>query len=827
MQKNIKTVFFFIVIVSSLTMFKGCSAVTNRNASAASLFPGKYNDYVLLPNGWKLTPVGKQIGIGELPLNSIVTKNEKYLITSNSGAKENSLSVIEISKEIESQRIKIDKTWRGLSFNSDESKLFVSGGYNNSIYIFDFVDGKLSLNDSLVIALKYPKGKISVTGVAFIKQNNQLLAVSKESNTLYVFSLETKKIIKEVKMDGECFDIILNNSKKTAYVSVWGKALIEEINLNDFTITNKIKVGDHPCEIVISGNDERLFVANANNNTVSVVDLKSKKETEKLNSALSANAPYGSTPNAICLNEDESVLYIANADNNYLAVFDVSKPNGAKSLGFIPVGWYPTSVKYLSNTKKLIVANAKGITSLPNPKGPRPASGEESKYDEYIGHLFKGTVSISDVPAKEQLAQLSDKVYSNTPYIAKDRKIENMQNIISPEHNGKGSEKIKYVFYIIKENRTYDQVYGDISKGNGDTSLCLFGQNVTPNQHFIAENYALFDNYYADAEVSADGHNWSTAAYATDYVEKNWPVLYGGRGGSYDFEGGVPIAMPSSGYIWDAVLKKGLIPRNYGEFVELTKDEKNPYQARDEYMRPYTSTTYPGFDMAISDVERFRKFEEELRGFEKNNSLPNLNVIRLPNNHTSGSRKGIQTPRAFIAQNDYALGLMVERLSKSKFWKETAIFVLEDDAQNGADHVDAHRSCLLVISPYIKKNSVDHNLYSTSSVLKTMELILGLPPMTQFDLSASPILTPFTDEPDYSQYKAIAPKIDIEEKNLADAYGSQRCEEFDLAREDAIPDIEFNEIIWKTVKGKDSEMPAPVKSAFVKIVTSGDDDDDD
>ncbi len=812
------------IIILALCL-SGCASSSFKKADD-SLFPGKYADFVLLPNGWKLTPAGNQINIGELPLNSIVTKNENYLITSNSGAGENSLSVVSLQEEKEVQRIKIDKTWRGLAFNKDESKLFVSGGNNNLIYIYDFKNGLLSLSDSLIAGKKYPKEKISITGVDFWDKKNYLLAVSKESNTLYVFNVESKQLVKELKMPGECFDIKINHAKTLAYVSIWGKASVAEINLNDISIANIIKTGDHPCEMLISKDDSRLYTANANNNSVSVIDLESKKEIEKLNSALTADAPYGSTPNAICLNKDELVLFIANADNNYLAVFDVSKKSESKSLGFIPVGWYPVSVKYLSSKDEIVVSNGKGTSSSPNPDGPNPLKKKSRKYEQYIGSLFKGAVSVIPMPDEKQLSVLSERVYLNTPYASNEKKTENTQSAISAVHNSKASDKIKYVFYIIKENRTYDQVYGDMVKGNGDSSLCIFGENITPNQHNIANTYALFDNYYADAEVSADGHNWSTAAYATDYVEKNWPVLYGGRGGSYDFEGGVPIATPSSGYIWDAALKKELRVRIYGEFVEKTKSAEKPYQARDEYMRKYTSSTYPGFDLAISDVVRYEKWNEEFSEFEKKDSLPHLSVMRLPNNHTAGTQAGSLTPLAFAAQNDYALGLIVERISKSKFWKECAIFVLEDDAQNGSDHVDAHRSCFLAISPYIKKNSVDHTLYSTSSVLKTIELILGLPPMTQFDLSAKPVLFPFSDNADLQEYHTIHPKIDIEEKNTADAYGAKRCSEFNLAVEDAIPDIEFNEIIWKSVKGKNSEMPAPVKSAFVKPSSKKIDDDD-
>ena len=317
--------------------------------------------------------------------------------------------------------------------------------------------------------------------------------------------------------------------------------------------------------------------------------------------------------------------------------------------------------------------------------------------------------------------------------------------------------------------------------------------------------------------MSADGHNWSTAAYATDYVEKTWPVYYGDRGGFYDYEGGSKIASPSSGYIWNEIIKKKLTLRNYGEFVEEIEGSKNNYMSADTNLAEYTCKEYPGFDLNISDLYRYKIWEKEFNEFIVRDSLPALNIIRLPNDHTMGTVKGSLTPLAYVAQNDFALGLMIDKISKSKFWKTSIIFVLEDDAQNGSDHVDAHRSTLLVISPYIKRNFVDHTMYSTSSVLKTIELILGLKPMTQYDLSANPILYSITGQPNYDTYNVINPLINIEERNLADSYGSQRSSEFDFAKEDDIPDIELNEIIWKSIKGKDSKMPAPVRSAFVSV----------
>jgi phospholipase C len=381
---------------------------------------------------------------------------------------------------------------------------------------------------------------------------------------------------------------------------------------------------------------------------------------------------------------------------------------------------------------------------------------------------------------------------------------------------------IKHVFYIIKENRTYDQVFGDMPEGNGDSSLCLFGETVTPNHHKLAREFVLMDNFYVNSEVSADGHNWSMAAYATDYVEKTWPTQYGGRGGAYDFEGDQPTGRPKAGFLWSACARKGVSFRVYGEFIDAATPQGKPAKPRDPAIGKNFSTTYRGWDLDYSDVDRFKAWEKEFAEFEKNGKLPSLSIMHLPNDHTAGTRKGVLTPKAYVAQNDHALGLIVERISKSPYWKETAIFVVEDDAQNGPDHVDAHRSVGLVISPYTKGRGVDHTLYSTTSMLRSMELILGLPPMSQYDAGATPMYNAFSSKAELSPYVAEKPRIDLNEKNKPGSYGQSLMEKFNLRREDAAPDRLFNEIIWQSIKG--TPMPAPRYSILSR--TSGEDDDD-
>ncbi len=792
--------------------------------------PGQYKNYTLLPNGWRLSPVGKHVALGELPLNMVVTRDDKFAITVNSGTGPHSLSLVNLDSMKEVQRVSIPKTWRGLALSKDEKTVFASGANDDCLRVFSFDGDSLHYQDSIALKPKGSKIWISVTGLAYWPKTGEVFVVSKKSNRLYRVDPAAKKVTGSLPMDGECFDVLIHPVKPVAYVSVWGKQQIVAVDLNAFKIIKRIKVAPHPCDMAITKNGAYLFVANANVNSVSVIDTKSGKVVEVLNAALKANMPYGSTPNSVALSDDETKLFIANADNNYVAVFDISKITRAHSLGFIPVGWYPTVVRTLHHKNAILVVNGKGLASMANPLGPKPGVADAKKInkgkDEYIGRLFKGALSYIAIPNSKTLARWTKEVYQNTPFTRKKRKIDTKQSVVPSRHNGKRSKQIKYIFYVIRENRTYDQVFGDMPEGNGDSTLCLFPDSLTPNAHRLAREFVLFDNFYTDAEVSADGHNWSTAAYATDYTEKTWPTYYGGKGGTYDYEGGPHIASPTGGYIWDNVLQHGLTFRSYGEFAWHDKKHPGKYKSNLKRLEPYTPTDYPCFDLSIPDTFRIARFKHDFDSLLAINAVPNLSIIRLPNDHTAGTMKGMPTVTAMIGENDYALGQLVDFLSHSSVWPHSVIFVLEDDAQDGSDHVDAHRSVLLAIGPYIKRHFVDHTMYSTSGVIKTMELILGLKPMTQYDLSATPLLAIFKDQADLTPYNGIRPNVDFHAVNTGDLYGAKRCEQFNLKVEDAIPDLEFSEIIWKAVKGANSPMPAPVHSAFVRVVHTDAEEDD-
>ncbi len=436
---------------------------------------------------------------------------------------------------------------------------------------------------------------------------------------------------------------------------------------------------------------------------------------------------------------------------------------------------------------------------------------------QYIAGLFTGTLNILPVPGSEQLAVYSQAVFSNVPYTKKNELISAIpEGNPVPQKVGDPSP-VKYIFYIIKENRTYDQVLGDMPEGNGDPGLVLFGEKISPNHHAIAREFVLLDNFYVNGEVSADGHNWTMGAYATDYLEKTWPTSYGGRGGSYDAKGNREIANNKNGFLWDHCSRKGVSFRSYGEFVDNQK--ANIPVLNNHFCRYFTS-----WDQTVRDTVRFYQWKRDFDSLMAVNALPQLNTIRFINDHTEGLRLGRPTPFAHVADNDLAIGLFVDYLSHSSVWNESLVIMVEDDAQNGPDHVDAHRSVALIAGGYVKKGFVDHTPYTTASLLRTIELILGLPPMSQYDAAATPLWRCLNNTPGHEPYVVKPVSIDLNDKNIAENRWQQMSEKFDFTAEDQINDADFNEVIWKAVKGLDSPCPPAVRAAFFLTVNEENED---
>jgi YVTN family beta-propeller protein len=599
-----------------------------------------------------------------------------------------------------------------------------------------------------------------------------------------------------------------------------------------------IPVGLHPSGLILSPHARFAYVANANSDTVSVIDTKTHQVAETIACRPEARLPFGSGSNALALGPDGGTLYVANGTNNCVAAIrlgrqsrerpDEAGPERSELLGLIPTAWYPGAVCLSADGRRLFVANVKGLGALSQ---PRPAAKGRNSHD----HL--GAVSLIDVPDPARLAEYTDVVNRNNRLGYSLAGLQppraGVPPVPVPSRHGEPSV-FKHVLYIIKENRTYDQVFGDMKEGNGDPNLVLFGEEVTPNHHALARQFTLFDNFYCSGVLSADGHYWTNAAYVTDYLEK----AFGGFTRSYPDDGRDPLAFPMTGFLWDNALARGKTLRIYGEFVaeedytpkgatwaDLYADYKNatgkvPVKIRPTQKRlvPYTHPSYPYFPLVMPDVSRAKLFLADLREFEKRGEMPSLLYMSLPCDHTEGTTPGFPTPRAMVADNDLALGRIVEAVSRSRFWKDTCILVVEDDPQDGFDHVDGHRTVALAISPYTRRRFVDRTNYNQTGMVKTIELMLGLPAMNQLDLSATPMRHCFQNEADLAPYTALPNRVPLDEMNppLKQLTGLARhwalkSLELNLKEGDRADEDTLNRILWHSVRG--DKVPYPERFA--------------
>lgn len=855
-----------------------CSSRSRPDPVGEVALPGQQADgAVLLPNQWFLRPAGRQVPLGDFPVNIALHPDSKYAAVLHCGYGQHEIFIVNLVNLKVVSTVALEEAFYGLTFSPDGKRLFCSGAGQEAVTSFAFADGFLS--DRKHIKLFYSWERAIPCG----------LAISKDGKTLYVANVWAHRVsIVDVPSGTKTADILigtnaisevnysdrlkrktdededaitkrmealldttesndpfpyacaLDERRRRLYVTLWAQQAVAVIDLDSRKIIEKWPSDEHPNELVLTKSGQYLFVANANRNTVTVFDTLRGQAIETLAAELKPGSPPGSTPNSLSLDPTEKTLYVANANINAVAVFDVSTPGKSRSLGFIPSGWYPTSVRVTVDGDRLLVANGKGGISRANRNGPNPTLRAGTTVREYIAGLFQGSLSAINLEEGDKFAKQIKRLTAQT-YQCLPRQLQAVTNAnpllrpATPEAGNPIPRKIgepspiHYVIYIIKENRTYDQVLGDMREGNGDPALCLFGEKVTPNHHKLAREFVLLDNFYVDGEVSADGHEWTVGAYATDFVEKSWPLTYGHnrlRKYPYPAEGVFAIAAPAGGYLWDRAKEAGVSYRSYGEFVSNGAKTNEPGRARVPSLKDHFDPEYRSFDMGYPDVKRAARFIEEFKRFEQAGEMPRLQIVRLPNDHTSGTLTNMPTPIAAVADNDLALGRLVEAVSRSKFWKRTAIFVVEDDAQNGADHVDAHRTVAFVISPWARHREKDSTMYSTSSMLRTIELILGLKPMSQFDAAALPMFNSFTSRPDYSTYHAEAARVDLEERNLKLAWGSELSRTMDFTREDAADDLLLNEIVWRSVKGPDSSMPAPKRAAFFLAHQEGDEDDD-
>jgi YVTN family beta-propeller protein len=772
----------------------------------------------LLNSGWRLEPAGKQIPLDTFPMSTALSPDGRYLLVLNGGYKPPTIAVLEAATGRETSRMRIADGWLGLSFSPKGDRVYVGGGSRAAVFEFSFANGTLEPTRTFTVVPSEKRTHADFIGDVAVTPDGRLIyAADLYHDSLVVINPQSGMLIDRVKTGRRPYRILFHPDGKSFFVTSWTDGSVSQYETASGSSLSTVRLGPHPTDMAWSTHKTedpegetasvaRLFVAAANTNSVYTLGVSESNELrllETINIAMTPQQPAGMTPSALALGPTGKHLYVVCSDGNVVAVVDISQDR-SRVAGFLPTGWYPTAARVLPNGT-LVVLNGRGLGSHPNPQGPNPTRRADPGHPaEYVARIQTGTASFIEPFSEQQLGAYTKTAFANSPY--RDEQLD-LANPFPP---------IQHVIYVVKENRSYDQVLGDMKEGNGDPSLLLFGENITPNLHKLARQFVLFDNFYVNSDVSADGHKWSTAAIATDYVQKLWPNSYANRRDYYDYEEQEPTDAPPAGYIWTSAAQAGISMRNYG-YMALNRSKAGAdgiqvELVRDPVLRPVTNLYYRDFDLDYPDQERVNVFLKDLAEFEKSGSMPRLILMRLPNDHTSGTQAGKIAPLSMVADNDYALGRLVEAVSRSRFWGSTAIFVLEDDAQNGPDHVDSHRSPAFVISPFVKHRAVDSSLYNTTSILRTMELILGLRPMTQFDAAARPMSAAFQATADPAPYTAEKPRIPLDERNPAHSATAQRSSRLDFSQEDRADEDELNDILWTAIRG--THPPPPTRSFF-------------
>lgn len=761
-----------------------------------------------LPSGWKTTPAGRHLTSGDMILAGQVSPDGKYFAFTNTGYTGHLFHIVDLATEKEIATFPMTQAWSGLAWAPDGKHIYVSAGANpNGPDILPFIrydkEGWQNARGGFNL-LGADKKSSAVSSILLSPDGEILYAVNNSDGFVYILETRGGRALSRVKVGDHPINAIFSKDGKSLYVANLGGAevaVVDVANPLKPAVTDKIPTDPHPNDLVLSPNGV-LFVSCGHTNYVVAIGIDTKQQLEKINMALGPKAPAGSTPNSLALSPDGTTLYVANADNNTVAVVETATRGKSEVEGFLPTGWYPTLVRTTHDGKRIIIGSGKGVGTGPN-KVIRPIDKEAPVLSfQHHGNNLNGLVSFVDTPDKAKLSAYTKQVYDNTPY--KDALLEKAEVIsgsVVPSKVGQKSP-IEHVLFIMKENRTYDQVFGDLKQGNGDPSLTLFGREVTPNQHALAEQFVLLDNLYCSGEVSQDGQPWTTSAYANEFTQRAWTLSYSKHGQLNTANG---IAAQSTPYIWELAGQFGLRVRTYGmgnrRGIDKVRSEK-------------FDTGPDGMLLRARDYVRAERFIEDFEELERQGKVPNFMMMSLGENHTSGTSPGAFTPKANVASNDLGVGKIVEAISKSKSWSKFAIFIIEDDAQNGSDHVDSHRTAGLVISPYVKRKYVDSTQYSTVSMLRTIELLLGLPPMTQHDASATPMSASFMDKSDLSTFTAVPAQIDLMTRNPRHAYGAAESARMDFSEYDRTDEQALNRILWHSIKGEKIPMPAPIRRAL-------------
>jgi YVTN family beta-propeller protein len=803
------------VLVALLSLAAGCSgspgAVPVTLAGTAAEEPSR------LPTGARLDPAAPLHDVGQMPLAMVSAPESDRVVLLLNGWRDEGIQVVERATGRVLQTVKLPAAFLGLAFAPDGRSLYASGGNTDVVYRFDWRAGAATLRDSIVLQPRTRPNSDGVRypgGLAFSPDGRQLYVAENLADSLAVVDVASGRVMQRVATERYPYAVAVAPSGDV-YVSNWGGWHLSGYAAGADGMlrpSGRIFVGRHPSALLLNSRGNRLFVASASTDRVLSVDLARRRVVGELLDPPPSGPGEGSTPNALALSSDGHRLFVAEGDANAVAVFDLAPSSSGiatstgedRLVGRIPAGWYPTSL--LAHGDTLLVASGKGRGTRANPDGPNPGAARDRKQPE------GRNTTLSQLRGSLMVAPLARADAASLGRLT--ARVARANGWTEPRPRAGRYPPFEHVIYVIKENRTYDQVLGDLHGADGDTSLVMFGRSVTPNHHALAERFGIFDRFFVNAEVSADGHNWSMAAYTTDYLQKTVQLNYSSRGRSYDYEGTIEkdrlaildddVSAPARGYLWDLAQQAGISFRNYGEFVvpdSVDPDDVLPpgYRGVKPFLASHTHPSYPGFNQSIPDQRRADVWIAELAEFTKRGVMPALEIVRLPNDHTEGARAGRPTPRAFVADNDLALGRMIEALSRSPFWKSTVVFVLEDDAQNGPDHVDSHRSPLFVISPYTRAGVV-HRFANTTDVLRTIEEILGLDALSQFDYFGRPLRDIWSDTPDLRPWSALTPAVNLTEKNPANTPEARQSSMLDLRIEDVADEDLFNRILWRAVK---------------------------
>jgi YVTN family beta-propeller protein len=792
-------------------------AVSGRGATTDS----SSVDATRLPTGVRLDPAGVVHPVGPMPLSVVMAPGGDRAVLLLNGWSRTGVQVVDWKSGRVTQTVDLPAAFLGLAFSPDGQWLCASGGNTDQIYRFRWVGDSAVLSDSITLAARATaaggrrsSGTRYPAQLAFSPDGRRLYVAENLADSLAVIDMQSASVEQRLPAGRYPYGVVVAPDGRI-YASSWGGGAVAEYAANGERLAAPawIPAGRHPSALLLNRDASRLYVASASTDRIAIIDTHTRRSIGELRDPPPTGPDEGSTPNALALSTDESKLYVAEADANAVAVFDLSAMPAKQLLGRIPTAWYPAALALTGSS--LLVANGKGTGTHANPDGPGPRSSREHQGSGKNGTLGQLTGSLSVIDAARldspQLDQLSARVARANGWANAQR---------TPRF-----PPFEHVIYVVRENRTYDQVLGDLARADGDTSLVYFGRDVTPNAHAIADRFGAFDRFFVNAEVSADGHNWTMAAYASDYVEKTVQPNYSGRGRSYDYEGsnrGVvatdDVNEPASGYLWTAAARAGVSMRNYGEFVAPARDKDdgaNRFVGTKPQLIGTTNPDYPGFNLDIQDQKRADIWLAELSDYVRKGVMPALEIVRLPNDHTSGGSAGKPTPRAAVADNDLALGRMIAALSRTPFWKSTVVFVLEDDAQNGPDHVDSHRSPLLVISAYNRPGAY-HRFTNTTDVIRTIEGILKLESLSHFDYFGRPLTDVWAPEPDLHPFDVLTPGVSLDERNAAATRGARESRRLRLDREDESDDDDFSRILWGVVKGYDKPYPGATRMALLE-----------